>query len=80
VLGGLIRENQTNSDIGLPGLHKIPVLGHLFGKTTELGTRTELLVIITPRVISNDQELRDVSKEMRSGIRNLELIETGSVY
>jgi len=75
VLGGLIRENQTNSDIGLPGLHKIPVLGHLFGKTTELGTRTELLVIITPRVISNDQELMEVGLEMRSAVRALELIQ-----
>lgn len=76
VLGGLIRENQTNADTGLPGLHKIPLLGNLFGKTTELGTRTELLVIITPRVISSDQDLRRISKEMRAGIRNLELIET----
>ncbi|RVU30312.1 type II secretion system protein GspD [Neptunomonas marina] len=76
VLGGLIRENQTDSKIGLPGLHTVPVLGHLFGNTTENGTRTELLVIITPRVLSNEQDLRDLSQELRSRMRGFELIES----
>lgn len=74
VLGGLIRENQTKSEIGLPGLHNMPLIGRLFGKTTDLGTRTELLVIITPRVLSSDSEVRKVSKEMKELMRGLELI------
>lgn len=76
VLGGLIRENVANQGQGVPWLHELPVLGPLFGSTTETDNRTELLVIITPRALYNDAQLRDVSAEMRSRVRNLELIES----
>jgi general secretion pathway protein D len=76
VLGGLIRENATAGSQGLPFLHKIPVVGGLFGTVSDTDTRTELLVIITPRALYNESELREVSDEMRSRIRNMELIET----
>lgn len=79
VLGGLIRENASDAELGVPLLHRIPVLGALFGTTTLSNKRTELLVIITPRAIYDESELRDVSKEMRSHIRHMELIETPAV-
>jgi general secretion pathway protein D len=75
VLGGLIRENASNTESGVPFLYKLPVIGPLFGSTDKEDRRTELLVIITPRAIYNEQELREVSKEMRSQIRHMELIE-----
>jgi general secretion pathway protein D len=76
VLGGLIRENASSGSSGVPILHKIPVVGALFGTVQESDTRTELLVIITPRALFNETELREVSREMRLQIRNMELIET----
>ncbi len=75
VLGGLIRENATNTEAGIPLLYKLPVLGPLFGTTDKEDRRTELLVIITPRAIYNEEDLRKVSDEMRSQIRHMELIE-----
>lgn len=75
VLGGLIRENKGSGSSGVPILHEIPVLGGLFGKKSRIDTRTELLVIITPRAIYNESELRDVSEEMRSQMRGLKLID-----
>lgn len=75
VLGGLIRENARSGSSGLPFLHKIPIFGALFGTNTTGDERTELLVIITPRVLNNEAELRAVSQEMRSRIRHMELIE-----
>jgi general secretion pathway protein D len=75
VLGGLIRENAKTGDSGVPFLHTIPVLGSLFGTTETNDTRTELLVIITPRALFDASELRDVSAEMRAQIRNMELID-----
>lgn len=75
VLGGLIRENASTASQGIPWLHSIPVVGSLFGTDRETGNRTELLVIITPRALYNESELREVSKEMRSRIRNLELVD-----
>ena len=75
VLGGLIRENATNTESGIPFLYKLPVLGPLFGATEKEDRRTELLVIITPKAIYNEEDLRKVSEEMRSQIRHMELIE-----
>ena len=75
VLGGLILENSSLSDFGVPVLHKIPLLGSLFGSTTTDSRRTELLVIITPRALYNEDELREVSQEMREQVRFMELLQ-----
>lgn len=75
VLGGLIRENQTDGSTGVPGLHSLPVVGALFGKKTTKKIKTELLVILTPRVLFNEQDMRDISREMRNRISELKLLE-----
>jgi general secretion pathway protein D len=69
VLGGLIRDSVTDGSTGLPILSKIPVLGALFGTQTRNGNRTELLVVITPRVVRNSHDARGVSVEMRERMR-----------
>lgn len=74
VLGGLIRENKSLAETGIPGLHKIPVLGSLFGKTANTGQRTELLIVLTPRVLENEQDARDISREMRQRLRGMDLL------
>jgi len=75
VLGGLIRENASNTESGVPILHQLPIIGPIFGTTGKEDRRTELLVIITPRALYNENELRQVSDEMRSQIRHMELID-----
>ena len=75
VLGGLIRENASDASSGVPFLHKLPLVGPIFGTVNKEDRRTELLIIITPRALYNESELREVSKEMRSQIRHLELID-----
>ncbi len=79
VLGGLIRENASTASQGVPWLHSIPVVGSLFGTDTDTSNRTELLVIITPRALYNEESLREVSREMRSRVRNLDLIDEDSL-
>lgn len=70
VLGGLIRDNRTNGSAGVPLLHDIPVLGALFGTKNVNDKRTELLVIITPRVVRSDQDAREVSAELRDRMQS----------
>lgn len=65
VLGGLIRDSQSISDSGIPLLHSIPVLGALFGQKGNASSRTELLVMLTPRIIRNQREARDVSNDLQ---------------
>lgn len=75
VLGGLIRDNNTQGESGIPILHQLPLIGPLFGATSKDDRRTELLVIITPRALYSENELRQVSEEMRANIRDMELID-----
>ncbi len=71
VLGGLIRDNTTNGKTGLPGLHEIPILGHLFGTTANSSNRTELLVVITPRVVRSSQDLREIGQDLKDRMKVL---------
>jgi len=71
VLGGLIRDNETEGKSGVPLLMNIPVLGSLFSTTTTASTRTELLIFITPRVLESQEDLRGLNREMRARMRGL---------
>lgn len=71
VLGGLIRDNSTTGKTGVPLLQDIPVLGKLFGTNRNNNTRTELLVVITPRVVRTDIDIREVSEDLRDRLRGL---------
>lgn len=63
VIGGLIREDIQSSREGLPLLSKIPLLGYLFGSTTDKETRTELIMLLTPHVIRNQTEAAEITSE-----------------
>ncbi len=71
VLGGLIEDSEERGRDRVPILGEIPVLGSLFGTTSNSNTRRELIVFITPRVIRNPEDARDVSEELRSRLRSL---------
>ena len=71
VLGGLIRDNSTSGKQGIPLLQDIPVLGKLFGANSKNVARTELLVVITPRVVRNDVDLIAIGQEMRDRMKGL---------
>jgi general secretion pathway protein D len=51
IIGGLIREDTTKSRTGIPLLKDIPILGYLFGTTTESTDRVELVILLTPHVV-----------------------------
>lgn len=73
MLGGLITENATGSESGVPYLRDIPLLGALFGKTSESNRRTELVVLITPRVVQNSSDARLLTEEYRKRMNSLKL-------
>ncbi|WP_240761702.1 type II secretion system secretin GspD [Nitrosococcus wardiae] len=70
VLGGLIQDSDNFTETGVPFLYKLPVIGSLFGSTTRDRRRTELIVLMTPRVVSNQHEARLVTEEFRWKLRN----------
>ncbi|MGD1926311.1 MAG: type II secretion system secretin GspD [Paracoccaceae bacterium] len=75
-LGGLIREEAGNFQTGVPLLRDIPVAGELFKNTEDVRQRTELIIMITPRVVRNPAEARLVTRELRD--RLISLRPTGS--
>jgi general secretion pathway protein D len=69
VLGGLIQDSRDRKESGVPLLRRIPGLGFFFGAKENDKSRTELLVLITPRAVRNQREVRDVTNEMRKRLR-----------
>jgi type II secretion system protein D len=63
VIGGLIREDNNNTKTGIPFLSQIPLIGNLFSYTEKITSRTELIILLTPRVIKNQKEAGDVTTD-----------------
>lgn len=59
VLGGLIANNYSKTNSGVPFLKDIPILGSAFQANTVSGDRTELLILVTPHIVRNDEEMAD---------------------
>ncbi|HET6914222.1 MAG TPA: type II secretion system secretin GspD [Rhodanobacteraceae bacterium] len=74
LLGGLIQQSEINTDNGVPFLNRIPVLGRLFGTTSRNHDRTELIVLITPRVIGNAEQAREITDEYQTKFESLKPI------
>jgi len=65
VLGGLIKDDNTDDKRGIPFLHDLPLIGPLFGATTKKNNKTELVVLITPRVVGTRQDARLITDEFK---------------
>ena len=74
LLGGLIQQTDTTQDNGVPFLNRIPVLGRLFGTTDRNKSRTELIVLITPRIIRNPEDARRITDEYQTQFESLKPI------
>ncbi len=73
MLGGLISENSTLSDTSVPFFSSIPIVGKLFDKTNNNSTKTELVVLVTPRIIGNTAEWESVYEQFKQGLTELKI-------
>ena len=71
LLAGLIREVATDIKSGIPLLHKFPVFGHFFGTTGEQKQRTELVVLISPKVIKSRDESEKITEDILQKYKGL---------
>jgi general secretion pathway protein D len=71
LLGGLIKQDNSESVSRVPYLGRIPGLGWLFGNSTKSKARTELLVLITPRVVTGNGQARQVTDDYRQQMQLL---------
>src|SRR5262249_22789297 len=71
IIGGIIDDAISGVRTGVPYLMDVPVLGRFFRQDSDTTTRTELLITITPYVIHNREEARDVTDDFSSRIEGL---------
>ena len=74
VLAGLISDGTSRNSTGVPGLSRIPWLGGLFGQQGQTKSRDELVVLITPTVVRNPMEARNLTDEYGRRFRALDPI------
>lgn len=68
LLGGLISEDSTNGNAGIPLLKDIPLLGNLFSNQTRNGGRRELIVLITPYLINDTHDAEILTDAFRRSL------------
>lgn len=64
ILGGLIKEDLGDNDSKVPFLGDIPILGRLFQTKGNDFSRSELMVLITPRIIKDTTELEEFGRKL----------------
>jgi len=71
ILGGLISENKSNKDTKVPFFGDIPLLGNLFQAKTNSGDKTELVIMMTPRIIESSSEWDDVKAKFNNELKKI---------
>jgi general secretion pathway protein D len=75
LLAGLISERKNDNSAKVPGFGDIPGIGYLFRSDSKSKERTELVVLITPRVIEDPKEWNEIRMGMQGALQNIELPE-----
>ena len=70
-IGGIISDSDTYSTSGIPLLNRIPFIGAAFGSKSVSKTRTEMVVLMTPRIIYDTNQIVEASEEVKSGFKRL---------
>ncbi len=70
-IGGLIKDKEDENITGVPCLIKIPVVRYLFGEWGKAVEKIELIVLITPRVVANLDDVDAVTDEFKQKVRNV---------
>ena len=68
VLGGLIRENRSDASSGIPWLARLPLIGFIFGATRDAFDKTELIILLTPIVIVDLDDVDAVTEGFKSKV------------
>jgi general secretion pathway protein D len=65
ILGGIIKNNDSNQGNSVPFLSSVPLLGNLFKAKADAFSRSELVIMITPKIMKSTNDLDDYSDSMR---------------
>ena len=78
VIGGLIENSKNVIKTGFPLLSRIPVLGALFGYQSYEEKKTELILLMTPHIITDQIQSKGVTEEFKDKVESIKkLLEKG---
>jgi general secretion pathway protein D len=77
LLGGLIKQDNSDTVSSVPYLGRVPGLRWLFGNTSKSKKRTELIVLITPRVVTSNSQARQVTDDYRQQLQLIKPTQAG---
>ena len=63
VIGGIVQQNKSHTNSKVPGLGDIPLFGNLFKNSDKSDDQTELMVFITPRIVSMNQKQTNLAAD-----------------
>ncbi len=72
MLAGLINQTDSKGSSGFPGLSRVPVVGGLFGRQSQSQNRTEVVLLITPRVVRTPEATRTLTDDYIERFQGLE--------
>lgn len=73
LLGGLISEDSSNSNTGVPWLKSIPLIGALFESEGKSNTKTELVIMVTPKIVERSSQWNSILNDFQRALNNIDL-------
>lgn len=73
ILAGLISENTTNGESSVPFLGDLPLIGNVFKGENNSSTKTELVMIVTPKVIESSEHWDKIISDFENGLQNIKI-------
>jgi general secretion pathway protein D len=71
VIGGLIQDSKNVTKSGIPLLSRIPLLGALFGQHEYITGKTELILLMTPHIITDQLQSDTVTREFKEKVEGI---------
>jgi general secretion pathway protein D len=75
-IGGLIEKKEDTSGSGIPLLSKIPLLGYLFKYSSKKITKTEMVIFLTPHVVTDPTDVQAITEDYKENINKLRALGT----
>lgn len=73
ILGGLISENINKSNTKVPGFGDIPIIGKLFSSESDVKDKTELVILVTPKIIESQQQWLDIKASFSQELQQIDI-------
>ncbi|MCC2606151.1 secretin N-terminal domain-containing protein [Planctobacterium marinum] len=75
ILGGLISENASDSDTKVPFLSELPLVGEAFKGKSKTSTKTELVMLVTPKVLESNEEWQKLLSDFQNQVQNVQFVQ-----